>query len=57
MLFEKVMLELQCILSYAMPLTILRGNQMLELFISGLFFWVGNGFREEKCRENMNANK
>lgn len=38
MLFEKVMLELQCILSYAMPLTILRGNQMLELFISGLFF-------------------
>lgn len=57
MLFEKVMLELQCILSYAMPLTILRGNQMLELFISELFFWVGNGFREEKCRENMNANK
>lgn len=57
MLFEKVMLELQFILSYAMPLTILRGNQMLELFISGLFFWVGNGFREEKCRENMNANK
>lgn len=19
--------------------------------------WVGNGFQEEKCRENMNANK